>query len=140
LSIPASGETGLRTAIQSQYFDFAQADDARSKDLITINATTMSEEDKVADFQSLTGVPAPVAHSMLEAANWDIEVQSSKTRTYPMIDLNPNRQEFSSVLTCLERQRQNYFLRGRRVTMRAVYLVNRRNLRRKIMGRSAMVR
>jgi len=34
----------------------------------------MSEEDKVADFQSLTGVPAHAARSMLEAANWDIEV------------------------------------------------------------------
>jgi UBA-like domain len=34
----------------------------------------MNEEDKVADFQSLTSVPAEVARNMLEATNWDIEV------------------------------------------------------------------
>jgi len=34
----------------------------------------MTDEDKVADFQSLTGVPPAVARNMLEAANWDIEV------------------------------------------------------------------
>jgi hypothetical protein len=34
----------------------------------------MSEEDKVADFQSLTGVPATVARNLLEATSWDIQV------------------------------------------------------------------
>jgi hypothetical protein len=33
-----------------------------------------SEADKIAQFQSLTGAPEPIARSLLEAANWDLEV------------------------------------------------------------------
>ena len=33
-----------------------------------------SEADKIAQFQSLTGAPEPVARSILEAADWDLEV------------------------------------------------------------------
>jgi UBA-like domain len=41
----------------------------------------MSEEEKVADFQSLTGVPPAVARNMLEATDWDIQVQLHPTTT-----------------------------------------------------------
>ena len=33
-----------------------------------------SEADKIAEFQSITGATEPIARSILEAANWDLEV------------------------------------------------------------------
>ena len=33
-----------------------------------------SEADKIVQFQSITGAPEPIARSILEAAQWDLEV------------------------------------------------------------------
>jgi len=33
-----------------------------------------SEAEKIAQFKGLTGAPEPIARSILEAANWDLEV------------------------------------------------------------------
>ena len=36
--------------------------------------TMSSEADKIAQFQSITGATEPIARSILEAANWNLEV------------------------------------------------------------------
>jgi hypothetical protein len=46
-------------------------------------STTMSsadQDEKLAQFRSLTGAPEPMARSYLEATNWDIEVPIASTR------------------------------------------------------------
>jgi hypothetical protein len=42
--------------------------------------SSADQDEKLAQFRSLTGAPEPMARSYLEATNWDIEVPASSTR------------------------------------------------------------